>query len=108
MRVRFTASPGAALVVTTKDGGTLTADDIDSIEVLPFFATRAGPGEVFSGEVISDVRGVVDKFALMARGFDGKLGRRDNANQGVVPLVDQVKKTKKKKSQPTTTTEKVA
>ncbi len=92
MKVKFTIPPGALVEVKLRSGNNkvLRNEDIESIEVEPFFSLANGQAEVIHGEVTTAAGSEVDKFGLMASGTSGKVTRRERVGK-IVPLIDKPK-----------------
>ena len=89
MLVNITPSPGTLIKVVTKDGKTLTDEDIKSISFDPYFQHRGETSTFAKVESMSDKRGSVDSCMLVVSGRSGKISRREEAIERVKPMIDE-------------------
>lgn len=90
MRVRFTPAPGAVIRIKTFDGRELTNEELEFIEVQPFFTSSTGSGGVFNGVSMTAKNAEIDRFTIIAGGRNGRVIRSDLAqDKSVIPLVDR-------------------
>ena len=91
MKVKMIPAPGAEMVIVMKDGKKIAGDAMQCIEVTPFFSLVNGPGEVVTGESLTNNGDQVDKFTLTASGANGKVKRANRVEKSVIPLIDKPK-----------------
>jgi hypothetical protein len=91
MKTHLTVPTGGLIKIVTKDGKTISNEQIKSIEIEPFFSTSTGPAELLHAETTLSDNSAVDKFTLCVSGTNGKATRRDRVEQGVVPQIEKKK-----------------
>lgn len=97
MHIEFFPATGATVTLIDKDGEEIPLPEgVAGVRVQPMFLSASGVADVFKGTSVSVSRGVVDNFAVVVSGGNGKVGRRDvptGKAKPVVPSIDKMART---------------
>lgn len=101
MIVRFTPAPGALMSVRTKSGKTISHEEIESVDVVPFFSLPQGNTDTLYGVSLTNKEAELYRFLVQAKGTNGQVKCYIRPEKSVIPLVDREdRKPRPKKSNP--------
>jgi len=98
MKVRIVPDRRAVTTIKLKDGTILNNDDIDTIEVQPFFAFCTGLGVAYTAHSLNDKGTELDTVSYRTNGRTGVIQSQKIPSSSAVPMVDGGKPPVRKKS----------